>query len=408
MSNATSPFLTPDRLTSLAVGSWVNMVLFTLECMQAVQYFRSQTRRTDSAFTKLGVSVNLGADVAGTAACCATTYLYLVTDWGIVEALETQHWTLTGVTFTVGVVTAVSQFFMISRYWQMTRRHVVFSLLLLLLIGALTGIFGTGVLMALSPNAKGVLLDAFLLLSLIASSAGNALVSLLSFWQRCKRNDAQAAKWYLPHRILAALIETGTVTTAVTVAGAVVTLGSVRDTRIWIAFAFIQARVYSCTMLFVLLGRPESASAGKAKAAEAALASSEKQAAAGAMVPPASLMDDADAFRLTRKRIELHDHEYDSADSDVSRNLNNELRDMGRSPRPSWSSDGSEARGRHPAVLSRSVSESPSEYPMSPSPEPELGLRSPSPDIELQGPQGYPHAYPISPMNLSPRSGSPV
>jgi hypothetical protein len=38
---------------------------------------------------------------------------------GNVEALEKQYWPLIVIVVTTGVVTAVSQLFMISRYWQM-------------------------------------------------------------------------------------------------------------------------------------------------------------------------------------------------------------------------------------------------------------------------------------------------
>lgn len=65
----------------LALGSWITSVLFALEAAQAVQYFLSTARRRDSAFIKLGVALNLLADLAGTAACCATAYLYAITYW---------------------------------------------------------------------------------------------------------------------------------------------------------------------------------------------------------------------------------------------------------------------------------------------------------------------------------------
>jgi hypothetical protein len=56
-------------------------MLFTLEIVQAAQYVRSTARRHDNATIKLGVAVNLVADLAGTMACCATAHLYLVTHW---------------------------------------------------------------------------------------------------------------------------------------------------------------------------------------------------------------------------------------------------------------------------------------------------------------------------------------
>ncbi|KAJ6606155.1 hypothetical protein DFH09DRAFT_1299433 [Mycena vulgaris] len=388
MSIEASPFLNPNRPGPLSIGSSLNLVFFTIEVLQAAIYFRGAARRHDGAFIKLGVAVNLVADLAGTVVCCATTYLYLTIYWGQPEGLEKQHWSLTVVLFTVGVVTAVSQFFMISRYWQMTKQHVVFALLLIILGGAVAGIFGCGVLMTLSQTDKGMLLDAFLFLALLASGVGNLLISLLSFWRLCERNSTPVTRWNFPQRILSALIETGTITTAVTIVGSAISFGKVRDTMIWIIFAFIHARVYSCTMLFVLLNRPESASAVKGNAFEAVNTITDNRAVSPVTfvsMPPVTLMEDADAFRLTKKRIELHERQFDSdSSSDVSRNLNDELREIQEhgSPRASCSSMGNRSE-----VMSRS--ESPSEYPMSPS------ARGLSP-------------FPISPMMLSPRSASPA
>lgn len=129
------------------------------------------------------------------------------------------------------------------------------------------------------------------------------MISLLLFWQLCERSDTPVTKKYaaflcrpaVSHeisfltRITCVLVEAGALTAAVTIIGSVVSLGRTRDTMgelsessdcsshlpfaiftVWIIFAFIQARVYSCTMLFVLNGRPESASALTGNAVETA------------------------------------------------------------------------------------------------------------------------------------------
>lgn len=75
-------------------------------------------------------------------------------------------------------------------------------------------------------------------------------------------------------------------------------------------------------------------------------------------------MEDADAFRLPRRKIELAGREFDSdSSSDVSRNLNDELREMEEHGhglrRASFGSVGGRSE-----IPSRS--ETPSEYPMSP------------------------------------------
>ncbi|KAJ7778773.1 hypothetical protein DFH07DRAFT_765982 [Mycena maculata] len=381
MSNETFPFLTPDKLAPLAIGSWVTVVLFGIEGLQAARYFRSKARRRDGAFVKLGVSFNLLADAVGTMACCAATYLYTVIYWGNDEGLAKQYWPLPFVVFTVGAVTAVSQLFMISRHWQTTKQHYVFALLILILAAAVTGIFGIGVLMALKPNATSMLLDTFLYLALFASAVGTVLVSPLLFWQLCRKSTIPITGWNFIPRVVSLLFEAGFLTAAVTVAGVATSFGTLRDERIWIAFAFVQARVYSCTMLFALHTGPESETDGTTAAM--ALTSNEH------LIPPpmiesksapATVMEDNDAFRLTRKKIELHGREFDSS-SDVSRNLNDELNEIeqdGASRQPSL--DGSD--GGHLDIPSRSST--PSDYPRSPSPN------------------GHHSPWPLSPRPTSP------
>jgi hypothetical protein len=46
---------------------------------------------------------------------------------GNLESLEKQYWPVIGILFTIAVVTAVSQFFMISRYWQMSVQLLLVS-----------------------------------------------------------------------------------------------------------------------------------------------------------------------------------------------------------------------------------------------------------------------------------------
>ncbi|KAJ7184535.1 hypothetical protein C8R46DRAFT_1064348 [Mycena filopes] len=369
MSNETSPFVTSDTLAPLAIGGWLNLVLFTVEVVQATQYFRSAARPRDSVFIKLGVGLNLLADFVGTLACCATTYLYTLTYWGNTEALEKRYWPLTVIVITVGVATAVSQLFMIMRYWQMTRHHIVFALMVLILLGAVAGIFGSGVLMALSLDVERMLHDGLVLLGVLASIVGTAVMSSLLFVQLCKRNDYCVTKWNFPKRIACALLETGTITTLVVITGsAMAAYMKTRYTMVWIIFAFIVARVYSCTMLFALSMRPKSTLAMTGNAAQAVDTSDLKfapvekdQTISKPPVPLVAVLEDSDAFRLTKKKIDLHERDFDS-DSDVSRNLNDELHDMDREDRRS-----SFTYSRRESLESRDE-DSASEYPGSPTP----------------------------------------
>lgn len=228
--------------------------------------------------------------------------------------------------------------------------------------------------MALSWDVESMLRDVnpSFRLALLAPVVGSVLISLLLTWQIRKRNDTS---W------ICTLVETGALSAAAAItcsaSSARLTIAAL---TVWIPFVFILGRVYSCTTLFVLDRCLESASALTGNFIETAhvgAPTSKGPRDVGMMVlsmPPVTVMDDADAFRLTQKKIGLQSRgrelEVDSdASSDISRNLNEELREMeeqgsrrasslSSSRRASLSSDGNQ-------------SETPSEYPESPDPEPQ-------------------------------------
>ncbi|CAK5279183.1 unnamed protein product [Mycena citricolor] len=324
-------FFTPTTLAPLSVGSWINIFLFTLELVQVSAYFRSAARRTDSVFIGLGIVVNLIADIFGTLACCAITYLYTSTHWGEVQSIRKQYWPFIPLVLSIGVVTAVSQSFMIVRQWQMTKGIASFLPLLLVLLLTLIGIFGYGFSMIHNLDNGDLLQRVFAYMALIALSIGTALVAPLSFSPLKQRNKA--------FKIFSMLIETGLFAAAVTITGTVMALDKdVRETMVWVGFAFVLARIYSCTMLYCLRNRTESSIVWTGNTFETAHS--------GALIAPpnepltASLsfehqkkaekmvMEDADAFQLTRRQIKLHTGDSDSGSSNLSRDLNDEILEM--------------------------------------------------------------------------------
>ncbi|KAJ7272804.1 hypothetical protein C8J57DRAFT_1715156 [Mycena rebaudengoi] len=367
--------LAPHTLSPFFIGSSLNLVLFTLELFQAKHYFESGARRRDSVFIKLGVGMNLFTDLLGTLACSATTYYYVVTSWGNLESLEKQYWPVIGILFTIAVVTAVSQFFMISRYWQITKHHAICLFLLVALVGAVVGILGGAILLVLAQD-DDTLLNDFIFLALTAAAVGDIIISVLLFWQLFSRiNEAELTRWNFFQRLICSVIETGTLTAVVTVLGFATWVANPHGTN-WIPFTFIQARMYSCAMLFLLNNRKESKSIGSGNAAEAAVEPIPEDIGDVMMFakspvrpihpPPFAVMDDSDAFRLTKMPIDLNAAEWDS-DSDISKNLNDELRDMhGNSRSRSTASFSSESSVEFVAsqAPSRSVS-------------PRAGFRSP-------------------------------
>ncbi|KAJ6630272.1 hypothetical protein B0H10DRAFT_979484 [Mycena sp. CBHHK59/15] len=268
MSPHNALLLSPARLSPLFVGSSLNLVLFTLELIQAFAYLGSKARRRDSVFIKLGVLLNLVSDLLGTMACCAVTYLYVVKFWGNTDALQKQFWPIVVVDFSVGVSALMAHFFMITRYWQMTKHHTISVFLVLILLAATAGTFGCGVLLALSPDDQSILLDQFSTLALLLHAVGASIIAILLLWQLYKRKDTPVTRWNFFQKTISSLIETGTVA-AIVFAAAFGMWYGFRSQTVWIPFTFVVARVYSCTILFVLYTRKESTSNASGNAVEA-------------------------------------------------------------------------------------------------------------------------------------------
>ncbi|KAF7322473.1 hypothetical protein HMN09_00025700 [Mycena chlorophos] len=359
VAQPTFQFLTPKHLSPLVIGTWTTIILFGFELGLLAKYIRSQKRtpraHVDSILLKLGVLVNALADGAGTAACCAAVYLYTIADWGNANTLAEIKWPLYVVVFSTGVVTAISQFFMIVRYWSLTQHHLIFVFLFFTLLVSLAGIFGSGVFMIISPEKVTKLINLpkiFLYFAVVASCVGTGLTTiLLLVHKRRTKNDhlknAGLRSLFQPppkqklssrsfiSRFFSGIIETGLLTTAVTVAGAILEFGKLRETRVYLACGFVVARVYACTMLYILCNRPSP----QLPASEPVVASNIE---IKPVIPPVSVMEDDDTFRITKKRIALRHTdsrrhirggfvESDSS-SDVSKNLNDELHDMEKGP----------------------------------------------------------------------------
>ncbi|KAK7035928.1 hypothetical protein R3P38DRAFT_610571 [Favolaschia claudopus] len=338
MSNDTSSWLslTPASLAPLTVGTWANLVLFTLEIIGMINYFKTNRRR-DGIFIKLAVSTNLLFDLLATIAICATAYVYVLTYWGDSEAIQKPHWLFTFVLFTSGLSVVISQSYMIRRYWKMTRQRAALAFLLLVLLATVTGIVGSAVLMAMHSSEAvknmSVLRNAFMYLGLVAPTIGSALICPLLFWQTCKKGDTPSSRSKF---IVGTLVECGLLSALVTaITFFTWSIQKSRELMIWIPFALILARVYSCTTLVALSRRStiESSLAGmieirtttsqffdnKPKPAE-----SRPQQMMKLSIPPPPVLEDADTFRLTRSLRIDPDDDSDTS-SNISRNLNYEL-----------------------------------------------------------------------------------
>ncbi|KAF5353749.1 hypothetical protein D9758_008690 [Tetrapyrgos nigripes] len=118
-----------DVLGSILIGTWLNAMLYMLEITQVIHYFQNYSN--DRPIFKIAVATVFILDTVCTVAACASAYLYSVVHWGDRAYLAQQYWPIPMYIVTTGTCGAIVQFFMLSRYWILTKRKAVASVIII-------------------------------------------------------------------------------------------------------------------------------------------------------------------------------------------------------------------------------------------------------------------------------------
>ncbi|KAF8153545.1 hypothetical protein K438DRAFT_1778286 [Mycena galopus ATCC 62051] len=179
-----------DTLTGcILLGTWAGSLLYMIEIIQSVYYFRHFEH--DDWKCKTLVMVALVVDGISLVGGYICVYEYTITHAGDLEYLTTLHWLAATAkpiplcTFATGVLAVLVQGFLVLRYWRFTQKRVVALFLSLGIIISFGSVFTCGLMLTLYPSfedrQKLRIPMALWLLTEVVVDAGIASVLLWEF-----------------------------------------------------------------------------------------------------------------------------------------------------------------------------------------------------------------------------------
>ncbi|KAJ7237809.1 hypothetical protein C8J57DRAFT_1727794 [Mycena rebaudengoi] len=244
-------------LGALLVGTWANSVLYTIEVIQAVYFYRNF--KHDNWMLKLLVSSAIAIDSVSMFANYASVYLYTITHWGDLAYLQNQYWFDPLYLFATGIVAALAQGFLAARYWLLTRNKFITFTLFLFITVAAGGAFACGVTLTIFPeykNRRKAIIPATTWLITEAVTDISIASALLWEFQKAKSpfKETRRRACDLLNRLVAQTIQTGTAGASIALAVLVAFLAN-KESNVPTGIAYTLGRVYCLTMLANLNAR---------------------------------------------------------------------------------------------------------------------------------------------------------
>jgi len=239
-------------LGGLLVGSYANSILYTLELVAVIQYYK---RNQDSRLFHAMVYSTFVVDTVSTMAACACVYLYTITHWGDVNYREKQHWPIAVSYVTCGISATVVRCFLIFRYWRLSQNNYITSVLILFMLASLGSCAGAVVSlllhMAYAQRDKIVLPIPIWFSTIVATDIS---ISLALLWQLNQIKSPFKATQSLIRRLMTSTIRTGTVSSVVAVIILILFLTD-KQSNFGTGFSYCLGRIYTLTMLYNLNNR---------------------------------------------------------------------------------------------------------------------------------------------------------
>ncbi|KAJ7850623.1 hypothetical protein B0H14DRAFT_2762917 [Mycena olivaceomarginata] len=237
---------------SLVAAICVNLLLYTLELVMACQLLARKSDGTRIT-AKFRVCLNLLIDTAATVAGCAFLYLFQGSHWGENDDVQSNYWRIIVGVLCIGTVSgAVAQSVLLERFWKNIRHHLLGTAfaVTILIMAVLTSVAATVACAYLQwTNASSILVP-FVWVALICNLIAALGITTVSVCQRFAMRTVTPKK-HLIARAWRAFIETGLPSSIIAIL-ALVAWAIDKKGEFVIALYFIQARVYSSTMMFAL------------------------------------------------------------------------------------------------------------------------------------------------------------
>ncbi|KAI0634954.1 hypothetical protein C8Q77DRAFT_664397 [Trametes polyzona] len=239
-----------QSLGALLIGTWFNAMLYMLEIMEVIKYYRTFPK--DRLAFKLTVAFSFFVDTLGTANNCACVYLYTITNWGNPSFLLVQGWTIPTYLALSGLSAFVCQLFLSWRFWNFSKNWYITAFLVATTLVAFIGSDINADTVVKFPkyeqrdhNIKTVTIW------LVASAAADVCIAAALVWTLRGIKSSFDGTKSLIRRLTYTAIQTGSATSVL----AIVCLIFYRintESNITVGFGFCLGRAYTLTMLFNL------------------------------------------------------------------------------------------------------------------------------------------------------------
>ncbi|KAJ7722880.1 hypothetical protein DFH07DRAFT_1067328 [Mycena maculata] len=242
----------PVVFGSLVAAVCTNLVLYTLEVVMACQIFGDSNPSAPGRLVKSGVCLNLIIDSVATFAGCSFLFWFQDSHWGENDDVQSRYWKVVVGVLTAGTAVAVvSQCFLLGRFWKNIRKHLLGTVfaVAILVIAVLASVAAVVICAYLQWTNPPVLVP-FIWVALISNVVAALGITTVSVCQRLAIKTG-APKKNLVTRTWRAFIQTGLPGAIIVVLALIAWADGKRGDYV-VALYFIQARVYSCTMLFAL------------------------------------------------------------------------------------------------------------------------------------------------------------
>ncbi|KAF8176354.1 hypothetical protein K438DRAFT_1979148 [Mycena galopus ATCC 62051] len=237
---------------SLVAAISINLILYTLEVVMACLL---QTKKTNNRAGKIAtfrIWLNVLIDTATTIIGCAFLYTFQGSHWGENDDVQARYWRIiVGVLIAGTVSVVVAQSYLLERFWKNIRHHLLgtafaVTILVMAVFTSVAAVIGCAYLQWTNASILVPFVWAALICNVIAALG----ITIVSVCQRFALRTI-APKKHIIVRAWRAFIETGLPSCIIATLALAAWATGQRGAFV-IALYFVQARVYSCTMLFAL------------------------------------------------------------------------------------------------------------------------------------------------------------
>ncbi|KAJ7166965.1 hypothetical protein C8R46DRAFT_1272078 [Mycena filopes] len=258
----TAPLDTLNKVIgAMMVGTFANSMLYMLELLQVIKYFRAFPK--DSNALKTIVVLLFILDSTCTFAEWACIYLYGVLHWGDLEYLGYQNLVIPIYIYTSGLIGFIVQNFLISRYYKLTKRKIACACLFLMTLAALVGAIwcATELCIFTAYALRNVAVKSAILWIVSSAATDIAIAAALVLQLNTVKSSFRETR-SLIRRLIFHTIQTGSFTTAVAIC-VLATYLTDTNANICVGFGFMLGRIYTLTMLFNLNNRAALGAGGE-------------------------------------------------------------------------------------------------------------------------------------------------